>query len=82
MANSEKPTSRTRHIDIQHFSLQEWIKNGDLKLTHIPGTDNPLDALTKALGWVLHRRHCLQMMGLLGPPHTYETHCTQHFWAE
>ena len=50
MANSEKPTSRTQHIDIQYFALQEWIKNGELKLTHIPGTDNPSDALTKALG--------------------------------
>ena len=68
MANAKKPTERSRHIDIQHFALQEWVQAGDVELAHIPGVINPSDALTKALGWVLHRRHCTRFMGLAGSP--------------
>ena len=68
MANAKKPIERSRHIDIQHFALQEWVQAGDVELAHIPGVINPSDALTKALGWVLHRRHCTRFMGLAGSP--------------
>jgi hypothetical protein len=43
----------------------------------IKGTDNPSNALMKALGWVLHHRHCYRMMGLTGSPYSntnYWTH--------
>ena len=70
MANARKPTERSRHIDIQHFALQEWVQAGDVVLAHISGTINSSDALTKALGWVLHRRHCTRFMGLAGTPFT------------
>jgi hypothetical protein len=68
MVNSGKPTERSRHIDIQHFAIQEWRKNGDLQLCHIPGIINPADALTKPLGWVLHSRHAQRLMGHFGNP--------------
>lgn len=51
MANATKPTYRTHHINIQHFAIQD---NGCLMATyffHIPGTKNPSNTLTKALGW-------------------------------
>jgi hypothetical protein len=66
MANAGKPTERSRHIDIQYFALQEWVAAGDVILKHIPGVINPSDALTKALGWVLHNRHVRRMMGHYG----------------
>jgi hypothetical protein len=37
MVNANRPTERSRHIDIQHFAIQEWGQRGDIKLTHIPG---------------------------------------------
>jgi hypothetical protein len=54
MINAGKPTNRTRHVDIQLFAIQEWKNRGDIILSHIPGIINIADALTKALGWILH----------------------------
>ena len=63
MINASRPTPRARHIDIQHFAIQEWKSNGDIILCHIPGIINPADALTKSLGSTLHYRHVRRMMG-------------------
>ena len=66
MVNEDRPTPRARHIDIQHFAIQEWRKRGVVTLHHIPGVINPSDAATKPLGWILHKRHVLRMMGYYG----------------
>lgn len=68
MINASRPTPRSRHIDIQHFAIQEWKVNGDIILCHIPGIINPADALTKALGPTLHFRHVRRLMGHYGAP--------------
>ena len=70
MANSDKPTNRTRHMEITYFVIQEWVRTGILRLKHLQGTSNTSDALTKALGWVLLNRHVTLMMGLQGSPYT------------
>ena len=67
--NKEIPTERTRHCDIQFFALQEWYQRRLIDMVHIPGTINPADACTKALGWTLHHRHVRRSMGHCGPPH-------------
>jgi hypothetical protein len=63
MINASRPTPRARHIDIQHFAIQEWKANGEIILCHIPGIINPADALTKSLGSTLHYRHGCRLMG-------------------
>ena len=63
MVNESRPTPRARHIEIQHFAIQEWRDKGDIILRHIPGIINPSDDLTKVLGWVLHGRHARRSMG-------------------
>jgi hypothetical protein len=68
MINSGKPTNGTRHVDIQLFAIQEWKDRGDIILQHIPGIVNIADALTKALGWILHNRHICRAMGHFFPP--------------
>ena len=68
MINASRPTPRARHIDIQHFAIQEWKANGDIILCHIPGIINPADALTKSLGPTLHYRHVRRMMGHYAAP--------------
>jgi transposase InsO family protein len=68
MVNSTKPTTRSRHIDIQHFAIQEWKRRGIVVLEHLQGVLSPADALTKPLGWMLHYRHCRRMMGHYSPP--------------
>jgi Reverse transcriptase (RNA-dependent DNA polymerase)/GAG-pre-integrase domain len=68
MINASRPTPRARHIDIQHFAIQEWKAQGDIILCHIPGIINPADALTKSLGPTLHFRHVRRLMGHYGAP--------------
>jgi hypothetical protein len=63
MINSSKPTPRSRHIDIQHFAIQEWKLRGDIILSHLAGILNLADVLTKCLGWILHSRHIRRAMG-------------------
>lgn len=63
VVNERKPTPRSRHIDIQHFAIQEWQAAGDIVMHHIPGVINPSDQAAKALGWALHSRHIRRSMG-------------------
>jgi len=63
VANNNRPTDRTRHMDIQYFALQQWVKAKQVILQHIPGTLNPADGLTKALAWILHSRHANSLIG-------------------
>ena len=63
MINASKPTVRARHIDIQHFAIQEWKLRGDVLFKHIAGVLNPSDAMTKCVGWILHIRHIRRSMG-------------------
>ena len=73
MVNASQPTVRSRHIDIQHFAIQEWKARGDIVLRHIPGTINSSDAMTKAVGWILHHRHNRRSMGHHLPPYLVVT---------
>jgi hypothetical protein len=67
MINAGKPTERSRHIDIQHFAIQDWRQQGTLTMKAIPRILNPSDDLTKAaLGWILHSRHARHLMGHFG----------------
>jgi hypothetical protein len=70
MVNANRPTPRARHIDIQHFALQEWKAAKEIVLSHIPGVVNSADSLTKSLGPTLHHRHVRRMMGHYGAPWT------------
>ena len=66
--NANKPTGRSRHIDIRYFAIQEWKQQGHVRMEHIPGIINPADGLTKPLGFVLHARHARYIMGHYNPP--------------
>ena len=63
MINNRVPTERSRHIDIQHFAIQDWAEAKDIVMRHIPGILSISDGLTKVLGWVLHSGHARRMMG-------------------
>ena len=47
------PAERSRHIDIQHFAIQDWKEAGDIIMSFIPGIINPSDDLTKPLQLIL-----------------------------
>ena len=63
MINESRPTPRARHIEIQHYAIQEWHEAGDIVMKHIPGVINSSDDMTKPIGWVLHGRHTRRNMG-------------------
>ena len=64
MINESRPTPRARHVEIQHFAIQQWCKiDKDIFMKYIPGVINSSDGLTKPLGWVLHSRHARRGMG-------------------
>ena len=62
MVNQSRPTTRTRHINIQWFAIQEWQQAGDIVMQYINTSDNSADAMTKALGWVLYNKHAFRSM--------------------
>ena len=62
----DRPTERSRHIEIRYFGLQQWQALGHVAIHHIAGIINPADVLTKALGWLLHSRHARFLMGHYG----------------
>ena len=69
MANAKQPTRRTRHMDIKHFSLLDWVER-DLVLLHTVTThDNAADAMTKFLSKQLFYRHFDTYMGRRIPKH-------------
>ena len=64
MANARAPPAeRSRHVDIQHFAMQDWKEAGDIIMSFIPGIVNPSDDLAKPLGWILHAQHACHIMG-------------------
>lgn len=67
MINHEKPTARSRHVDIQHFAIQEWRRRGIIDMKYISTHLNLSDAATKALSWILLSRHTRRAMGHYGP---------------
>jgi hypothetical protein len=57
MGNAQKPTPRTRHIDIKYFALCDWIKRDLIILERIDTSINLSDHLTKTLSRILFHRH-------------------------
>ncbi len=49
MANAQKPTPRTCHLDIKYFSLSEWVERDLMVLERIDTSINLLDHFTKSL---------------------------------
>ena len=63
MANAGQPTKHTRHIDIRHFALLDWVERDLVILERIDTDKNPSDALTKPLARILFHRHYDILMG-------------------
>jgi len=67
MGNAQKPTTRTRHIDIKTFSLCEWVERDLMHLERIDTTINMADHLTKGLQRALFHRHADFLLGHVPP---------------
>ena len=47
MANAQKPTNRTRHMDICFFALLDWVERDLIRLDRIHTSSNESDLLKK-----------------------------------
>ena len=72
MANAQRPTKRTRHMDIKAFGLQDWVQRDLLCLKRIATADNYADAMTKNVGRTLFYRHMNFIMGRVVPAYAYK----------
>ena len=63
MANVQKPTSWTRHIDIKYFVLCEWVEHDLILLKQIDTSINIADHLTKILSHTLFHQHADYLLG-------------------
>jgi hypothetical protein len=70
MGNAQKPTSRTRHIDIKYFSICEWIERDLMILDRIDTSINMSDHLTKGLSRALFHRHADFLLGHVPPAYS------------
>ena len=53
IANNAMAQKRTKHIDIRHHFLREYVDNGTIKLVSVATKDQRSDIMTKVLGKVL-----------------------------
>ena len=62
MADARQPTKRTRHMDIKHFKIQEWVERDIVSMRRVTTKANVSDALTKPLHADLFNRHMDRIM--------------------
>ena len=67
MADARQPTKRTRHMDIKHFKIQEWVERDIVSMRRVSTKANVSDALTKALSPDPFHRHMDRIMGVCIP---------------
>jgi hypothetical protein len=70
MANAQKPTPRTRHMDIEYFSLSEWVERDLMLLARIDTLINLADHFTKGLQSALFHRHADFILGHIPPAYS------------
>jgi hypothetical protein len=63
MANAQKPTTHTRHMDIRYNVLCEWIKRDLVILKRVDMTIHKADHFTKILDWDLFHQHINYIIG-------------------
>jgi hypothetical protein len=69
MANAQQPTHRTRHIEIKHFAVLDWVEQDLLMLVNIGNSNNAADAMTKPSTKQMFYRHRDTYMGYRIPDH-------------
>jgi hypothetical protein len=71
MAMAQKPTPRTRHMDIKYHILVEWVERDLIQLERIDTTINLADHFTKHLGCTLFHRHVDYILGKVPPTYSH-----------
>ena len=67
MANAGQPTRQSRHIDIRHYAVLDWVERDLLTLEDVSSHHNCSDTLTKQTGTTLFHEHLDVLMGRRPP---------------
>ncbi len=70
MANAQKPTPWTRHINFKYFALCDWVERDLILLKRINTSINLADHLTKTLSRILFHRHADYLIGHIPPKYS------------
>ena len=68
LSKDAKSCQRSRHIDRRYLKVREWVAMGQVRVEYVETTQNPADALTKALDPATFRRHVSTLMGYSSTP--------------
>ena len=71
MANTQKPTSRTWHIDIKYFALCKWVEQDLILLEWIDTSINIADHLIKILSRTLFHWNADYLLGHVPPKYSH-----------
>src|SRR5258708_14782292 len=74
--------AQSKHIDIHHHFIQELIKHGNIKVTHIQSLDNLADVFTKPLPEVLFKKFASTTIVMTGSPRDGKALKGQQTWAQ
>ena len=77
MSDSGKSTQQTRHINIQHFALLNWVERDLVRLEKISTKLNTADILTKSTPCIIFHCHNNIIIGKLSPQ-SFELVCTAY----
>ena len=67
VAKSEGTSKRLRHVDVQHFAIQDWTDNGDIDIQRVDTEYNLGDLPSKIATLQVHARLILRIFGYHGP---------------
>lgn len=69
MAMAQKPTTRTRHMDIHYFAIVDWVEGDLINLEYIHTSKNLADNFTKPLDKIAFHRNVDFILGHIPPKH-------------
>lgn len=64
IVNDERPTQRTRHVDVQYFAVQQWRSRGLINAKRLAGPINAADSMTKPTPYDTFLPHMNYAMGM------------------
>ena len=67
MVNQSQPTWDTRHMEIKHFTIQQWVEQDLLYLNHIGSYSSYAKVVTKVLRRTKFYEHFDYIMGRVQP---------------
>ncbi|QRV81847.1 Gag-Pol polyprotein/retrotransposon [Ceratobasidium sp. AG-Ba] len=70
LSDSEKLSSRTKHVDVQYHFVREYVTQGKCRFEWVPMKLNTADVLTKPLGPIAFKE-MPAMLGLPWKPRAY-----------